>query len=467
RAAGARCPREHGAGDVQVHRLRDVLRAAWRLRRDRRNRRRQGPGDSLHARQADRADVPGPRDLRADRARRRLLPDPRAVLHLRQGDPRAVPDCLHHRQLRGGAAEGAGGDGALRRPQEHRRLRAADRVQLQPRRHDVVSVARQRVRRPARRRADDLRPAAGDDADADADEQRRGGRAARGAGRAHRDADAVRAAARGRGDPARRRSGDGHGAHRGQRHGQLHRHRGRRAVGRRVRRSADAGVRSLGVVQGRVMRIAVVGARGQLAAAVAHECAPAHEIVALAHADLDVTDDAAVAAAMARIRPDVIVNGAAFNDVDAAEDRPVDALNLNAFAVRALSRAAQARGATLVHYSTDFVFDGRASTPYSETDAPSPRSVYAASKLVGEWFALEAPRGYVLRVESLFGRAPGAGPEKGSVAGILKTLAAGGSPKVFADRTISPTYIPDAARATRRLVETNAPPGLYHCVNSG
>ena len=215
------------------------------------------------------------------------------------------------------------------------------------------------------------------------------------------------------------------------------------------------------------MRIAVVGARGQLAAAVAHECAPAHEIVALSHADLDVTDDAAVAAAMARIRPDVIVNGAAFNDVDAAEDRPVDALNLNAFAVRALSRAAQAQGATLVHYSTDFVFDGRASTPYSETDAPSPRSVYAASKLVGEWFALEAPRGYVLRVESLFGRAPGAGPEKGSVAGILKTLAAGGSPKVFADRTISPTYIPDAARATRRLVETNAPPGLYHCVNSG
>jgi len=215
------------------------------------------------------------------------------------------------------------------------------------------------------------------------------------------------------------------------------------------------------------MRIAVVGARGQLAAAVAHECAPAHEIVALAHADLDVTDDGAVAAAMARIKPDVIVNGAAFNDVDAAEDRPVDALNLNAFAVRALSRAAQAHGATLVHYSTDFVFDGRATTPYSETDPPSPRSVYAASKLVGEWFALEAPRSYVLRVESLFGRAPGAGPEKGSVAGILKTLAAGGSPKVFADRTISPTYIPDAARATRVLVETNAEPGLYHCVNSG
>jgi dTDP-4-dehydrorhamnose reductase len=215
------------------------------------------------------------------------------------------------------------------------------------------------------------------------------------------------------------------------------------------------------------MRIAVVGARGQLAAAVAHECAPAHELVAFTRADLDVTDDAAVAAAMERARPDAIVNGAAYNDVEAAEDHPVDALNLNAFAVRALSRAAQQLGATLVHYSTDFVFDGRSTTPYVETDRPSPQSVYAASKLLGEWFALDAPGAYVLRVESLFGRAPGAGPEKGSVANILNTLAAGGSPKVFADRTISPTYIPDAARATRHLLETRAAPGLYHCVNSG
>jgi len=75
--------------------------------------------------------------------------------------------------------------------------------------------------------------------------------------------------------------------------------------------------------------------------------------------------------------------------------------------------------------------------------------VYAASKLLGEWFAADAPRAYVLRVESLFGRAPGAGPAKGSVAGILNTLLAGGSPKVFEDRTVSPTYIMDAARATR------------------
>lgn len=215
------------------------------------------------------------------------------------------------------------------------------------------------------------------------------------------------------------------------------------------------------------MRVAVVGARGQLAAAVIHECRTDHEILAFARADLDVTDDAAVAEALARARPDAIVNGAAYTDVDGAEDHPIDALNINAFGVRSLARAAQKLGAVLVHYSTDFVFDGRATQPYTEEDRPNPRSVYAASKLLGEWFALDVPRAYVLRVETLFGRAPGAAPPKGSVAGIVNALTAGGAPTVFEDRTISPTFVMDAARATRRLLELRAPAGVYHCVSSG
>jgi dTDP-4-dehydrorhamnose reductase len=215
------------------------------------------------------------------------------------------------------------------------------------------------------------------------------------------------------------------------------------------------------------VKIAVVGARGQLGAAIVEACAASHEVVALARADLDLVDDAAVAANMTRIRPEAIVNAAAYTNVDASEDRPIEALNVNAFAVRALARAAETHGAALVHFSTDFVFDGTASAPYTELDRPNPRSVYAASKLLGEWFALEAPRSYVLRAESLFGSAASAPKAKGSVAGILNTLLAGGSPKVFEDRTISPTYVADAARATRQLLESAAPPGLYHCVNSG
>jgi len=215
------------------------------------------------------------------------------------------------------------------------------------------------------------------------------------------------------------------------------------------------------------MRIAVVGAQGQLGAAVAYACAPAHEVIPFTHAELDATDDAAVAAAMGRVGPDAIVNGAAYTDVDASEDHPVDALNVNAFAVRALARAARQIGATLVHYSTDFVFDGQTSEPYREDEPLNPRGVYAASKMLGEWFAADAPRAYILRVESLFGRAPGAAAPKGSVAGIMNALLAGGAPRVFEDRMISPTYVIDAAHATRRMLELGPPGGVYHCVNSG
>ena len=215
------------------------------------------------------------------------------------------------------------------------------------------------------------------------------------------------------------------------------------------------------------MRIAVTGARGQLGAAVVRECSAAHDVVPLARADLDVADDRAVAAVVGALRPDAIVNCAADNRVDFAEDHPIDALTVNAFGVRALAHAARRAGAALVHYSTDFVFDGASRAPYREEDRPNPIGVYAASKLLGEWFALDAPRAYVLRVESLFGRAEGGPTEKGSVATILDRLRRGEAPRVFVDRTISPTYVIDAARATRRLVESNAAPGLYHCVNGG
>jgi dTDP-4-dehydrorhamnose reductase len=215
------------------------------------------------------------------------------------------------------------------------------------------------------------------------------------------------------------------------------------------------------------MRIAVTGAKGQLGAAVIHECSAAHDITGFDHAGLDISDEAAVGAAMARVTPEVIINGAAFTNVDAAEDHAVEALNSNAFGVRALAAAASAHGAGLVHYSTDFVFDGKASSPYTELDRPGPQSVYAASKLLGEWFAADAPRAYVLRVEGIFGDTPGAAPAKGSAAGILKGLRAGVEVKVFEDRIITPSYGADVARATRQLIELQAPAGLYHCVNSG
>jgi len=214
------------------------------------------------------------------------------------------------------------------------------------------------------------------------------------------------------------------------------------------------------------VRIVVFGPNGQLGAAIVEACGSRHEVIAYGHEAVDIIDDRAVRSAIEAARPDAVVNCAAYNNVDGAEDHPVDALNANALGVRSLARAAASAGAALVHYSTDFVFDGTATVPYTESDAPNPRSVYAVSKLLGEWFASDA-RAYVLRVESLFGRASIGPPAKGSVAAIVNALLEGRDARVFEDRIVSPTYVIDAARATLWLLEHAAPPGLYHCVNSG
>src|ERR1700676_710594 len=131
-----------------------------------------------------------------------------------------------------------------------------------------------------------------------------------------------------------------------------------------------------------MMRIAVVGAAGQLGAAVVRECSSRHEVDAFDHAALDITDPVNVAAEMKRVAPDVIINCAAYNAVDAAEDHAVEALRANAFAVRSFARMARVLGASLVQYSSDFVFDGTATAPYTEDDRVNPRSVYGASKML-------------------------------------------------------------------------------------
>jgi len=214
------------------------------------------------------------------------------------------------------------------------------------------------------------------------------------------------------------------------------------------------------------MRVLVTGARGLLGAAIVREFADA-ELHAFSHQELDVSDEAAITKTAGSIHPDVIINCAAYNDVDRAETEAQTALRVNAFGVLALARAAAELGATLVHYSTDFVFDGLSDRPYTEEDRPNPRGLYAASKLLGDWFAADAPRAYVLRVESLFGHPGPAAVRRGSLGTIIDRIRAGAEVPVFVDRTVSPSYTEDVARATRAAIDRDLPPGLYHCVNDG
>jgi dTDP-4-dehydrorhamnose reductase len=207
----------------------------------------------------------------------------------------------------------------------------------------------------------------------------------------------------------------------------------------------------------------VVGAGGQLGEAMATQFAARHTVVSRTRDELDLADASTVHDTVAAICPDIIVNCAAYTNVDGAEGDPQQAFATNAWAVRMLAREARRVDAILVHYSTDFVFDGRADRPYVETDAPNPRSAYATSKLLGEWLATDAPRHYVLRVESLFG-----GPRaRSSVDRILEGLRAGTDVRAFSDRTVSPSFVDDVVDATSSLIAGESPYGLYHCVNSG
>ena len=210
----------------------------------------------------------------------------------------------------------------------------------------------------------------------------------------------------------------------------------------------------------------MTGANGQLAAFIVQAFSD-RQVVALTRSSLDVTDPAAVARTVADVKPTLIVNCAAFNDVDGAESRATDALAINALALRSLARAAEAAGAALVHYSSDFVLNSDRDEPHDEEVRPSPRGVYASSKLLGEWFALEFPRAYVLRVESLFGSPAAWTGRRGTLDHIVDGLEQGRDVKVFTDRIVSPSYSKDVAAATKHLVTTDAPAGLYHCVNDG
>jgi dTDP-4-dehydrorhamnose reductase len=210
--------------------------------------------------------------------------------------------------------------------------------------------------------------------------------------------------------------------------------------------------------------VLVTGAAGQLGSTFVRRLNDRGvRVVAVDREEADLTEHRRVCELVAATGPDVIVNCAAYNDVDGAEDHAEEAFAVNAFVVRSLARAASEAGAVLVHYGTDFVFDGTASAPYSETDRPAPQSVYAQSKLVGEWFAAGVARHYVLRVESLFGGAAA----RSSIDRIIDALRGGRPARVFADRVVSPSYVEDVAAATEALLDQAAPFGLYHCVNSG
>lgn len=219
------------------------------------------------------------------------------------------------------------------------------------------------------------------------------------------------------------------------------------------------------------MRVLVIGAAGQLGRELVRAL-PHEATIALDRTALDVRDAGAVAARLAAERPDLVVDAAADNRVDAAEADPSGAQAVNADAVGALARAAHDVGAFVVHTSTDYVFDGRARTPYPEDAEPNPLGAYARSKLAGERLcAVHAPRHAIVRLAGLYAAGGSRGKGGSFVDKVLARARRGEPLRVVDDQVTAPTWARDVATALARLVPRwiagDAPPGIYHVTNAG
>lgn len=232
-------------------------------------------------------------------------------------------------------------------------------------------------------------------------------------------------------------------------------------------------------------KVVVVGATGQLGGDLVDVFGASGrwEVVGLSHEQVEVSRWDSVKDALEAIKPDVVVNAAAFTRVDACESEVEAAFRVNAVGALHVARATEAAGALCVYISTDYVFDGRrgkrvggwgservenaAPLPYTEQDPPHPINVYGASKLAGEVLTAQGASKYlVVRVASLFGRRGARGKGGNFVTTVLARAKAGEPLRVVDDIVMSPTYTLDAARAVERLVRAGAA-GVVHVVNSG
>ncbi len=215
------------------------------------------------------------------------------------------------------------------------------------------------------------------------------------------------------------------------------------------------------------MKVLLLGAHGQLGTDLV-KTNPGHDIVPLVRGDLDIADAAAVSRRVREAGPQAVINTAAYHRTEECEDFPEKAFQANILGPRNLARVCAEAGARLVQYSSDYVFDGKKRLPYRESDAPGPLSVYGVSKLGGEHMVLSASdRHLVVRTASLFGTAGSSGKGGNFVEAVIRKAREGGPVEVVDDVVMSPTYTRDLAATTWKLLDQQAPGGLYHVANDG
>jgi dTDP-4-dehydrorhamnose reductase len=212
------------------------------------------------------------------------------------------------------------------------------------------------------------------------------------------------------------------------------------------------------------MKMVIIGARGMLGQALADAFAELNPTL-WDRQEIDITDFKKTRERLLAEKPNIIINAAAMTDVDACEAKPDLARQLNAQAPEHLAEVANEIGATLVHYSTSYVFDGQSRDGYKESDKANPVSVYGQTKLEGEKGAARAHKHYIVRLDRLFGKA-GLG-KKSFVDKIQEAALVQKQLKVVDEEEGCPTYAPDLAERTKYILQNSPLFGIYHGTNTG
>lgn len=218
-------------------------------------------------------------------------------------------------------------------------------------------------------------------------------------------------------------------------------------------------------------KILLIGGSGQLGGEIRRDADRLGiELHAPQSGALDITDGAALNKVIGGLKPDAVINTAAYHVLPECERHPLQAMAVNCQAVNTLALACKAAGATLVTYSTDYVFDGTKGAPYAEDDTPNPLQFYGISKLAGEYAALNyyGENTIVIRTSFLYGGKTGSPQKKGNfVLNILRQARNTPLIEVSSDQTVSPTFAGDLSKATLRLLDGGHGCGIYHLANEG
>jgi dTDP-4-dehydrorhamnose reductase len=214
------------------------------------------------------------------------------------------------------------------------------------------------------------------------------------------------------------------------------------------------------------MRIAILGSNGQLGRDLTFSLKD-HQLFPLTRDDVDVGDHGRTRSMLSNLRPEIIINTTAYHRVDDCEVETELAYSVNALAVLNLVRIANDLDAKLVHFSTDYVFDGKSKEPYIETSQPFPLSVYGNSKLAGEYLVRTTAKKYFLiRTCGLYGKSGSRGRGGNFVETMLKKARAGEPIQVVQDQVLTPTATADLARQVAMILPSEHY-GLFHMTNEG